>query len=258
MGEGEGKQITFDVLNTSLDMEEVHLEEKNKAWYCFLCSSSLAPDLQSQGGVLLETARCSMSDRAISDVLASVLGTLEFLFQHVCGQCFQLLDIIDKLEVQLKLKKGEVQNLYYSSGKPFQEALCLPPPTIEKAQETSEDHGLGNLQMENFINPSNFTESLPEGDTVASDKAQIPELFKAESPVVVKSQQIEVAEPPKKKDKGLLTSTDLKCQICNKTFEKRRYLMDHLRRVHNSAIHKVGKAIRDYRRVANDFHQTLD
>ena len=55
--EGEGKQITFDVLNTSLDMEEVHLEEKNKAWYCFLCSSSLAPDIQSQGGVLLETAR---------------------------------------------------------------------------------------------------------------------------------------------------------------------------------------------------------
>merc|ERR1712223_1571353 len=236
--EGEGKQITFNVLNTSLDMEEVHLEEKNKAWYCFLCSSSLAPDRQSQYVVLLETARCSMSDRAISDVLASVLGTLEFLFQHVCGQCFQLLDIIDKLEVQLKLKKGEVQNLYYSSGKPFQEALCLPPPTVEKAQETSEDHGLGNLQMENFISPSNFTESLPEGDAVTSDKAQIPGMLKAESPVVVKPQQVEVAEPPKKKDKGLLTSTDLKCQICNKTFEKRRYLMDHLRRVHNSAIHK--------------------
>merc|ERR1711953_191527 len=129
--EGEGKQITLDVLNTSLGMEEVHLEEKNKAWYCFLCSSSLASDLQGQDGVLLETARCSMSDRAISDVLASVLGTLEFLFHHVCGQCFQLLDIIDKLEVQLKLKKGEVQNLYYSSGKPA--LLCLPPPTVEKA-----------------------------------------------------------------------------------------------------------------------------
>ena len=178
-------------------------------------------------------------DKRDKGIKISCPGTLEFLFQHVCGQCFQLLDIIDKLEVQLKLKKGEVQNLYYSSGKPFQEALCLPPPTIEKAQETSEDHGLRNLQMENFINPSNFTESLPEGAAVASDKAQIPEIFKAESPVVVKSQQVEVAEPPKKKDKGLLTSTDLKCQICNKTFEKRRYLMDHLRRVHNSAIHKV-------------------
>ena len=137
------------------------------------------------------------------------------------------------------MKKGEVQTLYYSSGKPFQEALCLPPPTVEKVQETSEDHVLGNLQMENFINPSNFTESQPEGDTVTSDKAQIPEILKAKSPVVAKSQQVEVAEPPKKKDKGLLTSTDLKCQICKKTFEKRRYLMDPLRRVHNSAIHKV-------------------
>ena len=104
---------------------------------------------------------------------------------------------------------------------------------------------LGNLQMENFINPSNFTESLPEGDSEASDKAQIPEIFKAESPVVVKSQQVEVAEPPKKKDKGLLTSTDLKCQICKKTFEKRRYLMDHLRRVHNSAIHKVRQGLQN-------------
>ena len=48
--------------------------------------------------------------------------------------------------------------------------------------------------MENFINEPNFTKSLPEGNAVASDKAQIPEIFKADSPVVVKSQQIEVAE----------------------------------------------------------------
>ena len=81
-------------MNTSsrLEMEEVQLEEKEKGWYCFLCSTSLEPEL-GQEGVLLETARfssylqyvkiisvkmirfrCSMSDRAISDVLASVLG----------------------------------------------------------------------------------------------------------------------------------------------------------------------------------------
>ena len=47
-----------------------------------------------------------------------------------------------------------------------------------------------------------------------------------------------VAEPPKKKEKGLLTSEDLKCQVCCKTFEKRRYLMDHLRRVHNSLVYQ--------------------
>ena len=81
-------------MNTSLEMEGVQMEEKDKAWYCLLCSTSLAPEL-GQEGVLLETARssilphyetftsvqmiillqrCSMSDRAISDILASVLG----------------------------------------------------------------------------------------------------------------------------------------------------------------------------------------
>ena len=156
------------------------------------------------------------------------------MFQHVCAQCFQLLDLIDKLELQLKLKKGEVQNLYFSSGKPFHEALCMAPTTVETAKvpDAGQDHGLDNLQMESFINQSSFTGTPPESEIV-SEKMPEVELLKEKSP------QVEVAEPPKKKDKGLLTSTDLKCQICNKTFEKRRYLMDHLRRVHNSAIHKV-------------------
>ena len=158
-------------------------------------------------------------------------GTLELLFQHVCTQCFQLLDIIDKIELQLKLKKGEVQNLYFSSGKPFQEAICMAPTPVETTKDTS----LENLHMESFINQSHFSETPPEGEIVA-EKTEEGELFKEP---LQKSQQVEVAEPPKKKDKGLLTSTDLKCQICKKTFEKRRYLMDHLRRVHNSAIHKV-------------------
>jgi len=220
---------------TSLEMEGVQMEEKDKGWYCLLCSTSLAPEL-GQDGVLLETARCSMSDRAISDVLASVLGTLELLFQHVCTQCFQLLDIIDKIELQLKLKKGEVQNLYFSSGKPFQEALCLAPTPVQstKVPDSAQGHELENLHMESFIDQSHFAENPPEGEIV-TEKTQEAELFKES---LQKSQQVEVAEPPKKKDKGLLTSTDLKCQICKKTFEKRRYLMDHLRRVHNSAIHK--------------------
>ena len=159
------------------------------------------------------------------------------MFQHVCAQCFQLLDIIDKIELQLKLKKGEVQNLYFSSGKPFQEALCLAPTPIEstKVPDPAQGHGMENLHMESFIDQSHFAENPPEGEIV-TEKTQEAELFKES---LQKSQQVEVAEPPKKKDKGLLTSTDLKCQICKKTFEKRRYLMDHLRRVHNSAIHKV-------------------
>ena len=43
-------------MNTSLGMEGVQMEEKDKAWYCFLCSTSLAPELGQQG-ILLETAR---------------------------------------------------------------------------------------------------------------------------------------------------------------------------------------------------------
>jgi len=35
----------------------------------------------------------------------------------------------------------------------------------------------------------------------------------------------------------LLTSDDLTCQLCHKPFEKRRYLMDHLRRTHKTPIY---------------------
>ena len=43
-------------MNPSLEMEGVEMEEKDKGWYCLLCSTSLAPEL-GQEGVLLETAR---------------------------------------------------------------------------------------------------------------------------------------------------------------------------------------------------------
>ena len=53
--ENENKSL-FHAMNTSLEMEGVQMEEKDKAWYCLLCSTSLAPEL-GQEGVLLETAR---------------------------------------------------------------------------------------------------------------------------------------------------------------------------------------------------------
>ena len=47
--------------------------EPRGEWYCLLCSvggaSNIGKDL-----IAVETARCSMSERAITDVLASVLG----------------------------------------------------------------------------------------------------------------------------------------------------------------------------------------
>ena len=142
----------------------------------------------------------------------------------MCRQCYQLLDIIDKLEVQLKLKKGEVQNLYFNSGKPFQDAMCMSSTKDinEKAKISSELQSLNSsLVSREFVSHlSNLETNQNNAPTIEAEKT------------------VEVDEPPKKKDKGLLTSTDLKCQVCSKTFEKRRYLMDHLRRVHNSAVHQ--------------------
>ena len=135
-----------------------------------------------------------------------------------------MLDIIDKLEVQLKLKKGEVENLYFNSGKPFQDAMCmsLTKDINEKAKMPPElPSSNSSVVSRDFVN------QLPNLETNQN-----------EAPTFETEQTVEVDEPPKKKDKGLLTSTDLKCQVCSKTFEKRRYLMDHLRRVHNSAVHQ--------------------
>ena len=53
--ENENKSL-FHAMNPSLEMEGVEMEEKDKGWYCLLCSTSLAPEL-GQEGVLLETAR---------------------------------------------------------------------------------------------------------------------------------------------------------------------------------------------------------
>lgn len=134
----------------------------------------------------------------------------------ICEQCHQLLDLIDTLELKLKLTKGEVHNLYFNSIQ----------STDAHSKEANKNIDLGNIQT--------------LGTTVKSSDDISIEINKN---IQSKLHNIELIEPPKKKDKGLLTSTDLKCQICNKTFEKRRYLMDHLRRVHNSAIHQVKESL---------------
>ena len=83
-----------------------------------------------------------------------------------------------------------------------------------------------------------FETSKANRDTIN----KVKEDLKLEEKVKVKRDadvlHLDVIEPPKKKDKGLLTSDDLKCQVCLKTFDKRRYLMDHLRRVHKSSVYK--------------------
>ena len=146
---------------------------------CVLCNQVVA-----EGCAVSAQCRSSMSHTEILLVLQAILSPPSYpsppSSTRLCTRCFNLLDTIDTLQVQLKLKKSEVLNL---------SANCR--------------NDIGNTA-------------------------------KIEHKVLV----TEVTEPPKKKDKGLLTSEDLKCQVCDKSFEKRRYLMDHLRRVHNSAVHQ--------------------
>ena len=58
-------------MNSSLDMDVTG--EPRREWYCLLCSVSGALNI-GKDLIAVETAKCSMSERTITDVLASVLG----------------------------------------------------------------------------------------------------------------------------------------------------------------------------------------
>ena len=160
---------------------------------CGLCSQRVG---DGGGQVLSSQYKTTMSQISVREILNTIIKPLSHSSitenPSLCTRCFKLLDTIDTLQVQLKLKKSEVVNLY------------------------------GNT------NSNKNNQNPKPAETESAEKKAIQ----------VTVNVIEVAEPPKKKDKGLLTSADLKCQVCEKTFEKRRYLMDHLRRVHNSAVHQ--------------------
>ena len=172
-------------------------EEPQIELLCGLCRQRVGGGGES--AALSSQCKTTMSQISVREILNTIIKPLSQSSTtdspSLCTRCFSLLDTIDTLQVQLKLKKSEVVNLYGNTGS---------SPTIKTNQ-----------------NPK---------------PALVERAEKKEIQVTVNV--IEVAEPPKKKDKGLLTSADLKCQVCQKTFEKRRYLMDHLRRVHNSAVHQ--------------------
>ena len=161
---------------------------------CHVCGSGIVTEEEKD-------RKTSLSRVSAIDILTNILGSdLNFLNAQVCSRCSHLLDSINSLQIQLKLKRSEISNLYENY----------------KAQQVKRTDG--KLQL--------------ESDRVNVNKLTI--VSKKEDD----SLSLLVSEPPKKKEKGLLTSEDLKCQVCSKTFEKRRYLMDHLRRVHNSAIYQ--------------------
>ena len=158
------------------------MSEEEISVRCLVCRVELVGEQ-----VLSSQCKTTMSQMRVLDVLHTIITPNTYPAPPsslpLCSRCFNLLDTIDSLEVQLKLKKSEILNLSVN---------CQDKSYPEKVVKT-------DLQSVSLI---------------------------------------EVSEPPKKKDKGLLTSEDLKCQVCQKTFEKRRYLMDHLRRVHNIAVHQ--------------------
>ena len=157
---------------------------------CSICHRSIDDEAKTvDQGLVSPQCRTTMSQVSVMTIVTNILGSSIVDITGICRRCFNLLDSIDTLQVQLKFKNSEVVTLYENSRK-----SALDERTQSQSQRSE--------------------------DTEVKKKIEV----------------IEVAEPPKKKDKGLLTSDDLKCQICNKTFEKRRYLMDHLRRVHQSAV----------------------
>ena len=172
----------------------------------------------------------------------------------VCARCFTLLDTVDTLQVQIKLKKSEISNLYENSSlgkdKNIDNSFITTSDSNQNVSLSSEFESVlvkSEDQFTSSFSKPNQTYHSPVSDdfhrieitseTTASEKSYL--LVKSsDNKVESKEKTIDLVEPPKKKDKGLLTSTDLMCQICDKTFDKRRYLMDHLRRVHNSAVHQ--------------------
>ena len=169
---------------------------------CFICNTETSGGAEtSVTNVTNVLKKTTMSQVSAISILTNILPDIESLLDtQICSRCYNLLDTIDTLQVQLKFKRTEVVNLYENS----------------KAQRFKQENN-------NSMQDGNHCQQKPP--TVVTGKKADPT-------------SILVSEPPKKKDKGLLTSDDLKCQVCSKTFDKRRYLMDHLRRVHNSAIYQ--------------------
>ena len=171
---------------------------------CHVCGCDTSTEAENNTSHLVKS---SLSHVSAVDILSKLLGLTSEVDTHICSRCYNLLDSINSLQVQLKLKRTEVSNLYENY-----KAKRLKQTDTNLHQECNQ---------ENKLTPAtkNKDDSL----------------------------SLLISEPPKKKDKGLLTSEDLKCQVCRKTFEKRRYLMDHLRRVHNSAVYQCKGCLTRFR-----------
>ena len=161
---------------------------------CHVCGCDASTEEENN----INDLKSSVTHVSLMEILSNILNltSTEVDSRHICARCYNLLDSINSLQVQLKLKRSEVSNLYENFKAKKQTDIPVQPKLTKKKED---------------------------------------------------SLSLLVVEPPKKKDKGLLTSEDLKCQVCSKTFEKRRYLMDHLRRVHNSSVYQCRGCLKRFR-----------
>ena len=205
---------------------------------CLICGKSMKNG-EPYYDISSPYTHTSLSQQHITEAIFCVLGCVLIQSVMLCKTCWNLLDIVDTLQVQLKFKKSEIKTLYQNST----------PGTIENdlsnsKPEDSEGKFSSPAHLEISQNVESSSTAVDIIDIIAKPVTEISEnltlLTKVGSEDTLKTpvqENIDIIVPPKKRDKGILTSKDLMCQICEKHFEKRRYLMDHLRRVHKSAVY---------------------
>ena len=91
-------------------------EEAQIDLLCGLCSQRVGVGGGGGSQVLSSQYKTTMSQISVRDILNTIIKPLTQSSitdnPSLCSRCFNLLDTIDTLQVQLKLKKSEVVNLY--------------------------------------------------------------------------------------------------------------------------------------------------
>ena len=81
---------------------------------CLVCSKFL-PGGENCRDISSPYCKTSLSQSHVTETISCVLGCILVQSMLVCARCFTLLDTVDTLQVQIKLKKSEISNLYENS-----------------------------------------------------------------------------------------------------------------------------------------------
>ena len=93
-------------------MEGEDCGEQQSVPHCLICGGLLTEE-ERQENLSGSYSKMGMSRVATLELLTSVLQLLVIpASQCICRRCFNLLDTLDTLAVQMKLKQSEIINLY--------------------------------------------------------------------------------------------------------------------------------------------------